>query len=315
MPWPKVPTRFGHGSAFKDWKMLGNGPDDTVEPGFQGCGDCAWAGPAHETMLTNKLAGKSVAFDGKCVVADYSAATGYVIGDDSTDQGTAVRDMLKFRRSTGVQDVHGNRHKIGAYVRLNAKDWDELMQAVYVFTCVGLGFEVPATQDFWDQFDNHEPWDVTDENASIEGGHYVPAVGRSGKTTLGAVSWARRQGMTQAFYTAYNDESWAIVFPEEPGTARPNAVTTSRSCSSSSRNCTDHDEQGRGRRRTVRRRAAAPSALRLRVDGRQAELPRLEAGPRLVREEADAQPPVRADLRGERVRALLAVRGVPLAGG
>ena len=55
-PLPTPPPRFGHGHAFTDWLMLGNGPDDTVREGFQGAGDCVLAGADHETMLTNKLA-------------------------------------------------------------------------------------------------------------------------------------------------------------------------------------------------------------------------------------------------------------------
>lgn len=205
---------MGHGSAFKNWLMLGNGPDDSVEPGFGGAGDCVFAGAAHETMLTNKLAGRSVRFDGKAVISDYSACTGYRVGDDSTDNGTEVREGLKYRAKVGVIDADGNRHTIGAYVRLNPKDWTELMQAVYVFTCVGIGFAFPSYA--MDQFDARKPWDYrpgVDDNP--QEGHYVPIVGRSTRLNGAAVSWARRQTMTQAFYTAYNDEAWGIIYPEE----------------------------------------------------------------------------------------------------
>jgi hypothetical protein len=36
---PAAPVRFGHANLFQDWWMLGNGPDGTVAPGFQGAGD------------------------------------------------------------------------------------------------------------------------------------------------------------------------------------------------------------------------------------------------------------------------------------
>ena len=215
LPLPSPPSRFGHGLAFKDWQMLGNGPDETVASGFEGCGDCVFAGADHEHMLATKLGtwGKHPAsFTGASTVSDYSAVTGYVLGDDSTDQGTEVREALKYRRSTGVIDANGVRHKIGAYVSINPTDWHELMQAVYIFSAVGIGFEFPDSA--WQQFDDHLPWDVVD-GASIEGGHYVPVFGRNSTSTGGCVSWARRQGFTRDFYEAYNDESWAIVFPEE----------------------------------------------------------------------------------------------------
>jgi hypothetical protein len=213
---PTPPNRFGHGTLFHstEWQMYGNGPDDTVEPGFGGCGDCVFAGAAHEVMLTNKIGGHPVPkFTGKNVVSDYSAVTGYVVGDDQTDQGTDVRQALSYRRKTGVVDAAGTRHKIGAYVSIAAKNWDELMEAVYVFSAVGIGFEFPSYA--MDQFDQGQPWDVVDPNAQIEGGHYVPVVGRSSKNVAGVVTWGRRQGMTREFYETYNDEAWAIVYPEE----------------------------------------------------------------------------------------------------
>jgi hypothetical protein len=211
---PTPPARFGHGDLYHsvNWLMLGNGPDDTVAAGFAGAGDCVFAGAAHETMLTCHLAGKKVTFTGANAIADYSKVTGYVIGDDATDQGTDVREALKYRRATGVVDWHGNRHKIAAYVRIDAKDYDLLMQAVYVFAAVGIGFEFPGSA--MEQFDAGDPWDVVD-NAKVEGGHYVPVVGRPGRNLATCVTWGRRQILTRDFYEAYNDEAWAIVFPEE----------------------------------------------------------------------------------------------------
>src|ERR1700722_10504368 len=55
----------GYGIDFSDWLMLGNGPcdDGSVDSSwaaFQGAGDCAWAGPAHETMEACKNAGRPV---------------------------------------------------------------------------------------------------------------------------------------------------------------------------------------------------------------------------------------------------------------
>lgn len=198
----RPPYKFGHGLAYQDWLMLGN--DDY--------GDCVFAGAAHETMLTNRLASKIVTFDDDSVLSDYSAVTGFDPNDPSTDQGAEVRDVLSYRRKTGIIDANGNRHKIGAYVSIDPTNWDELMFAVYYFTCVGIGFEFPDSA--FEQFDHHLPWDVV-EGATVEGGHYVPVMGRNALSTGGCVSWGRRVGFTKDFYETYNDESWAIVFPEE----------------------------------------------------------------------------------------------------
>src|SRR5581483_12366997 len=63
-PLPSHPKYFGHEKlvATKGWEMLGNGPDDTVKPGFLGAGDCVFAGGDHETMLWTLEGGTPAAF-------------------------------------------------------------------------------------------------------------------------------------------------------------------------------------------------------------------------------------------------------------
>lgn len=210
---PRAPARFGHGLMFKDWGMLGNGPDDSVRPGFGGCGDCVIAGADHEHMLATKLGvARDARFTGAVAVSDYSAITGYVLGDDATDQGTYVDQAMSWRRKTGVTDSGGARHRIGAYLSVDPKDWELLMSCAWTFSAVGIGFQFPDSA--MDQFDQGQTWDVVD-GARIIGGHYVMVTGRSSRSVGGCVSWGRRTGFTRAFYEEYNDETWAIVFPEE----------------------------------------------------------------------------------------------------
>lgn len=213
---PTPPANFGHGSIYKDgeaagaWEMNGNGPDDTVAPGFQGAGDCVFACGAHTTRETNKIAGHTVTITGKESIADYSAVTGYVIGDDSTDNGTDMRQALKYRQKTGLLDAAGNRHKIGAYVALEPGNIAQFYQAAYVFSAVEIGFEFQQAQD--DQFAGGV-WDYA-PGSPIVSGHAIPGFGRS-KKRGGVVSWAKHLWVTEAFYKNLVDEAWAIVYPEE----------------------------------------------------------------------------------------------------
>lgn len=211
---PAAPRRFGHANLFQDWRMLGNGPDDTVGPGFQGAGDCVWAGAAHEHRLINKLVHQvDVQFTGKNVIDDYSAVTGYVLDDDSTDNGTNVHEALDYRRKTGIRDASGVRHKIGAYVSLDPNDWEHLRQAVYIFGACGIGFRFPKSA--WTQFHSGQPWDVVSADGGNDGGHYVPIMGAPAADRVGVVTWGKRQEMTRAFYERYNDETWVYITPEE----------------------------------------------------------------------------------------------------
>lgn len=210
---PTPPANFGHGTIYKDgeaagdWQMNGNGPDDTVMPGFQGAGDCVFAAKAHTTRETNKIAGHTITITGKQSISDYSDCTGYVLGDDSTDRGTDMRAGHKYHAKTGILDAAGNRHKIGAYVLI---DPSELAEAAFVFSAAEIGFAFQQAQDT--QFD-HGVWDYV-KGSPNEGGHAIPVFGRH-SGNLGIVSWAKHLYATPSFVSHLVDEAWGIVYPEE----------------------------------------------------------------------------------------------------
>ena len=217
---PSVPPVFGHGNDFggEGWKMLGNGPDDSVSPGFGGCGDCAWAGPAHETMELCQDAGRPVPdFTGKVVVEQYGEYSGYDPMTGENDNGSAVRDVLQWRKEKGLRDAQGGVHKIGAYVALETGNLQHIIEAAYLFECVGIGIEVPESAE--QQFGEGVPWSVV-PGAEVVGGHYIPVVGRPEAGMLAVITWAKRQVLTEGFYSRYSDESWAYVSGE-----RINATT------------------------------------------------------------------------------------------
>jgi hypothetical protein len=215
---PSHPKHFGHEQLVgaDAWNMLGNGPDDTVSPGYQGAGDCVFAGGDHETMLWTLESGSPARFTGANAIADYSAVTGYnpharpdVNGANPTDHGTNVRDALKFRQATGLADVTGARHKIGAYVALEPGNLEQLLEALYLFGVVGIGIRFPLSA--MDQFHAGKPWSVV-PGPDPTAGHYIPLVAY--RTNLECVTWGRIQRMTSQFYRTYCDEAWAILSPE-----------------------------------------------------------------------------------------------------
>ena len=217
-PLPSHPKHFGHEKLVgaKSWQMLGNGPDNTVATGFGGAGDCVFAGGDHETMLWTLESGAPANFSGANAIADYIAVTGYdpkapvdANGDNPTDQGTNVRDALKYRQKTGLIDAAGKRHNIGAYVSLELGNQEELLEALYLFGIVGIGFAFPGSA--MDQFNAGKPWSVV-PGPKPKDGHYVPFVAY--RKNLECVSWGRIQRMTWPFYQKYCDEAWAILSPE-----------------------------------------------------------------------------------------------------
>lgn len=207
---PPFPATFGHADAYPGdkWDMLGNGPDNTVFEGFQGCGDCAWAGPAHEIMESAATSGnnKKVTFSGKTVVAQYSAYSGYNPKTGAGDTGSNVQDVLEHRQTKGIYDDAGNVHKIGQAVQLTAGNLQELWEASYLFERVGIGIQVQEAQQ--EQFAEGKAW-TYQPGSPVEGGHYVPVMGKDG-----LVSWARRVGYTTSFIVNLCDEAWTYIDPE-----------------------------------------------------------------------------------------------------
>lgn len=183
-------------------------PDPIGMLGNDRYGDCVWAGAAHETMLWNATQARAVPFDDEHVLADYTAVTGFDPNNPASDQGTDVHDALNYRRKTGVADATGQRHKISAYVSLEPGNWHELLEALNVFEAVGIGFEFPDYA--MDEFNTGKPWAYR-TGGTIEGGHYVPVVGRPHISTITVVTWGQLQPMTRSFFEHYADECYGLL--------------------------------------------------------------------------------------------------------
>lgn len=215
---PKAPAPGGgYGRDFTDWLMLGNGPcdDGSVESAwaaYQGAGDCAWAGPAHEEMEACKNAGRPIpAFTCLNILQQYAAYSGYNLQTGANDAGSSVRDVLNWRQKKGLVDSAGAPHKIGTYVALEPGNTDQLWEALWLFESVGIGIHFPNSA--MDQFNTGQMWSVV-AGATLEGGHYIPLVGHPIESVWTCVTWGKRQTMTAQFLSTYCDEAWAYVDPE-----------------------------------------------------------------------------------------------------
>lgn len=201
---PTPPAVFGHETLMSsgEWFMLGN--DST--------GDCVFAGACHEHMLWTMEGGfPRATFTAKDALSDYSAVTGYNPADPSTDQGTDMQQAASYRRTTGILDATGVRHKVGAYVAIKAGDLSEIALAAYLFGAVGIGFRCPSSME--DQFDQGKPWQVVPGDI-IVGGHYVPCVGRNSSGDFLFITWGKLHAATPEWVSTYMDEGVAYLSPE-----------------------------------------------------------------------------------------------------
>lgn len=200
--WPTLPIKFGKHLRVRDWEMLGN---DQV-------GNCVWAGAAHEHMQFTAIGDVVDAiFTTKNVIADYSAVTGFDPRDPDSDQGTDMEAAAEYRRKTGIIDSKGVRHKIKAHLRLRPGDLDELATAGNIFEITALGVMWPKSA--WDQFDDHLPFTVV-PGSPIEGGHYMPVIGRNSAGHFILVTYGRLQAATPEWVKQYADEAKVYLTDE-----------------------------------------------------------------------------------------------------
>jgi hypothetical protein len=214
-----VPDEFGHEDLISDGAgMLANGPDDSVFPGFQGCGCCTFSDRGHTCILWNKEGQHPVTITGKETVSDYSALTNYDPQTGENDNGCAILDVLNYALNTGILDADGNRHKIGAFLELDITNIDEVKEAMYIFSDVTVGIQFPDSA--MNQFNAGGVviWDV-EPNATIDGAHDVPLYGTAKVVGYSdgifyLDTWDKIIGMTLAFFKKYVDEGYVILSPE-----------------------------------------------------------------------------------------------------
>lgn len=199
---PPVPAVYGLSDLPTPWGVLGN---DSV-------GDCVIAGTMHSIMLlTHEGNGENAQFTTQQAIDLYSAWTGYNPNDPSTDQGTDMTVAAQNWQATGVKDLQGVTHKIGAVIALEVGNDLQLAEASYLFGVVGVGVIFP--KQWMDAFNAGQSWDAIThvKDSDIEGGHYVPIIGRRPNGNFVCVTWGQLQEITPAGYEQFNDESLVAI--------------------------------------------------------------------------------------------------------
>lgn len=212
---PPVPLTedVDRASHVASWPMYGN---DSV-------GDCTIAGAGHMfgawTAYNGNATGEALFADGE-ILRTYSAISGYdpaaadpETGENPTDAGCVMMDVLARLRTTGMTDTTGKAHKVVGYARLgNPADEDLLGQVLDVFGTVYTGIQVqPSIQR---EFADEAVWTYT-PGEEFEGGHCVvlqrraPAGSRHG--ILEYVSWGGTVWADFGFQAHAATEAWAVV--------------------------------------------------------------------------------------------------------
>lgn len=179
--------------ADADWGMFGN---DTV-------GDCTCAAIAHMLMLFTAHTGKIVVPTLDDVIKLYTAVSGYIPGDDSTDNGTAITDVLNYWQTFGLAG-----HKILGWAQINNGSTLRRAQGVWLFGALDVGVQLPDSAE--DQFAQGKDFEIVPK-AKIVGGHSIiqPGYGHLGDDF---VTWGKGyQKASRQWTNRYMDEAYIVI--------------------------------------------------------------------------------------------------------
>ena len=134
------PPNVDYTMGITDWGMMLNGPNSYGPPiPGEGLGDCTIAAPAHAEQVWSAARGGEYTLPDMAVLQKYEQWDGYVAGDDSTDQGGIILDVLnKWRKGTFWE------HPLFAYADPAPENLKHICQAIFLSAAFRLESSFPC---------------------------------------------------------------------------------------------------------------------------------------------------------------------------
>lgn len=180
-------------------------------------GDCGFAGMGHAVQTWTHAQGSMTTVSDDDVVRAYSACTGYVPGDATTDDGVVLLDALRWWRKTGIAG-----HQIGAFVRVDPHNIRHVKIAIDLFGGLYTGAQLPlsAQAAIGGRWIGRKTRLRGHDAPGSWGGHcmWVSAFDDAGLTY---VTWGARQPADWQWWLDYADEAWAVISPDWVSGATP----------------------------------------------------------------------------------------------
>jgi hypothetical protein len=202
--WPPVAAQgWEYAVPGASWGMLGNDQ--------WGC--CAPAGILHLIQGQSSNTGAPLSATTDQCLALYSAVTGFdpnagPSGNNPTDQGTALTDLLAYVKKNGVEmtDATGKAVtvEVVGFASLDISSIAQMRYAAYTFGGNYLGINCP--QQCVDDTDN---WNFA-SGLPIAGGHCISQEGE-GAAGGKIVSWGMVIPTSTAFLLSYLEEAYCVV--------------------------------------------------------------------------------------------------------
>jgi hypothetical protein len=168
-------------------------------------------------VWTAQADGTPIVVSNAAIQTAYSAVSGYVPGEPSTDNGADMLTVVKYLQKTGISG-----YKIGAFMAINQPmplggPLAELLQVINLFGGAYIGLAMPVSAQA--QSYPGGTWRVPSTGPQGNGqpgswgGHAVIARGYN-KYGLIVPTWNFEVLVTWNFLAYYCDEAYAILSPE-----------------------------------------------------------------------------------------------------
>jgi hypothetical protein len=142
----------------------------------------------------------------KQILELYTAETGFNPSDPNTDNGTVETNDCIYMCKTGLLG-----HKADATAMIHQGDLNNFKWCIQLFGGIKFGVNLPLSAMY--QFNDGQPWTVTDNNTEIIGGHDPLGVRYDGKWFY-VVTWGKVQAVSPQWLQQYNEEAHALLFAD-----------------------------------------------------------------------------------------------------
>lgn len=172
-------------------------------------GDCTCAAAGHLIQCWTASNGEpELTLSDQAILEAYEAVGGYVVGRPDTDNGAVELDVLNYWRTTGI----GGR-KIDAFAAVNVHNAEHVREALWLYGGLYIGLSLPVSAQ------NQDVWDVPAEGLTGDGapgswGGHAVCVMAYDADHLTCITWGAPKLMTNAFWSAYADECYAVLSPD-----------------------------------------------------------------------------------------------------
>jgi hypothetical protein len=198
---PDHPPSEDYLNKLQDWQMLGNDQ----------YGDCVAVTWANMRRLVSAVLAEENYPGMDQVIALYKTQNPNF---PTQDDGMDIQTCLEYLHHNGGPDGT----KVIAFARVNYSNLEEVKAALAIFGCLWLGINVQQAN--MTEFHRGQPWDYIPGSAN-DGGHSVIGGGYMSiaSNDVRFVTWGQETGFTDNFWNKQVEEVWAVIWPEQLGTA------------------------------------------------------------------------------------------------